>query len=486
MKSRLIITAVASVLATLSMTVRAEGQSESRVTSTSSSALNLTETFFPNTVTISSSEGAPYGDCDFWTEKAANCFNETNLGYGPTKVVRIYICLSGEVSISECSQQPEVTGPLSPAMLTDIESRVAAFAGSGIRLIPRFTYNFGPIGPGAMDAPSDVIAKHIDQLAPILIRHKDLIFALEAGFIGTWGEWHDSTNGNDTAAAQKIVLNRELAHFKGLFPILVRYPGDFIQYTDGLNLHPGLGLHDDFYASDSDDGATWNTCDPGAGYCLTNFTLQQFVTLASRVSVATMFAGEFGALYPTLQSCDALNGYSYKFHVQSISLNPFPATIGTFLQNEGCALSFYNKVGTRIVLQRVKLTGDATPGGKLCLEIMLVNDGYGRVIRERPLAVVLRQSGKDVATIPIPTAMLDLRTLESSPTQVPKTFHFEFTLPKTIATGTTTMTLLFPDPAPTLTNQPAYTLPLNSVDQQGMPVFEPMTGHNRIITFDIN
>jgi hypothetical protein len=486
MKNRVILTAATIVLAMFWGALGSFAQDESAPDWAANFALPLTETFSPNSVTISTSEGAPYGDCNFWTEKAVNCFNETNFGYGPTRVVRLYICLSGEVSTSECSQQPEVTSSLTSAMLRDIDSRIAAFAGSGIRLMPRFTYNFGPIGPGAMDAPIDVISKHIDQLAPILIRHKDLIFALEAGFIGTWGEWHDSTNGNDTAAAQKTVLDKELSHFKGLFPILVRYPGDLIQYTGSLSPVPGLGLHDDYYASNSVDGATWNVCDTGAGYCSTQYTAQEFMTFASRVATHTMFAGEFGALDPSLQACDALNQYSYKFHVQSISLTPFPPTIGTFLENEGCALSFYNKVGTRIVLKQAKISGDATPGGKLCAELTLVNDGYGRVIRERPVAVVLRQNGKDIATIPIPTAELDLRTLVSGETEVPKTFHFEFSLPKTIATGTITMLLLFRDPVPTLANQAAYALPLNSLDQHGKPVFESTTGYNRIATFEIN
>lgn len=486
MKSRFILTLAVIVLAALSLAIRSNAQDEPSADSTMAFALHLTKTFSPNAVTISTSEGSPYGFCDFWPERAKQCFNESNFGYGPTKVLQVYVCLSGEVSVADCSQQPEVTGPLSSPMLADIDTKLAAFAGSGIRLLLRFTYNFGPIGPGAMDAPIDVISTHIDQVAPILLRHKDLIFALEAGFIGTWGEWHDSTNGNDTAAAQKTVLDKELFYFKGLFPILVRDPGDLIQYTGSLRPHSDLGIHDDFYASNADDAGTWNNCNPRSGYCLTNFTSKQFMAYGARVSTKTMFAGEFGALYPTLQNCDALNKYSYEFHVQSITLHPFPASVGTFLQNEDCAQSFYNKVGTRIVLQQVKLTGDATPGGTLCVEITLVNDGYGRVIRERPVSVVLRQNGNDVAIISIPTEKLDLRSLESSLTEVRKTFHFEFTLPRTIAVGTTTMTLLFRDPAPTLTNQPEYALPLNSVDQNGEPVFEPTTGHNRIATFDIN
>src|SRR5580658_10134991 len=104
-------------------------------------------------------------------------------------------------------------------------------------------YNFGPIGAGAMDAPIDVISGHIDQLAPILLKNKDLVFSLEAGFIGTWGEWHDSTSGNDMAAAHKVVLDKELSYFRDAFPILVRYPGDLIQYGGSFTPVADLGLH---------------------------------------------------------------------------------------------------------------------------------------------------------------------------------------------------------------------------------------------------
>jgi hypothetical protein len=270
-----------------------------------------TEAFSPNAVTISTSEGGAYGFCNFWVNEPAQCLKGSNQGYGPTKVFHIPICLSGEVSVAECSQQPAVKGPLPAAMLNAISERIAAFAGTGARLVVRFTYNFGPIGPGAMDAPIGLITTHIDQLAPILLRHRDLIAALDAGFIGTWGEWHDSTNENDTAAAQKAVLDRELAHFKGVFPVLVRDPGDMIQYTGSLTPVPGLGVHDDAFASNPVDGGTLNPCNPGAGYCLSSkYTSDQLKAYAAEVSTTTLFAAEFGAIDPALQTCDALNRYT--------------------------------------------------------------------------------------------------------------------------------------------------------------------------------
>lgn len=450
-------------------------------------ALSLTRSFSPNAVTLSNSEGAPYGFCNFWEETTSECTDETNFGYGPTRTVYIPVCLSGEVTINACSEQPEPSGALPQQMLQDIASRIAAFSGTGARLIVRFTYNFGPIGPNAKDVPADLIVQHIDQLAPILIRNKDIVLALEAGFIGTWGEWHDSTNGNDTAAAQKLVLDRELKYFSGLFPILVRYPGDLIQYTGTTQPAPGLGLHDDFYASNTDDGSTWNPCNPGAGYCLSGFTSKQLQTYGSAVSAATMFAGEFGALDPTLQACDALDAYSHTYNVQSITLTPFPTSIGTELEDEGCALSFYNKVGVRIELHKLSVIGNPVSGDRLDLAVTLSNEGYGRVIRPHPARVIFFSNGSPVAELPIPLADLDLRQLQPAAEPAWQTFWIHLHLPANfLLDGPSSIALVFPDPAPSLKSSPAYALPLNSIeDKDSVSVFDPTTGYNVIATFDV-
>jgi Domain of unknown function (DUF4874) len=239
---------------------------------TSAPAISISNTFTPTAVTISTSEGAPYGDCDFWVQTAAQCNTETNFGYGPTRVMRLYICLTGEVKSSSCSTQPPATRSISTTMLRDIDARFAAFHGTGMRVMPRFIYNFGPIGPTAHDAPLRVILNHVDQLEPILLKHKDIVFALEAGFVGTWGEWHDSTNGNDTPTAQAKLLNKELGYFSGSFPVLVRYPGDIIEYANGLTPPAGIGVHDDYYASSAHDGGTWTTCNRRGGWCLPTYT----------------------------------------------------------------------------------------------------------------------------------------------------------------------------------------------------------------------
>jgi hypothetical protein len=459
---------------TCTSTIDGNQASAEATTVATAPALLLRQSYNSRANTIATSEGAPYGDTDFWL---SNDYMVSNFGYGPTKVQRLYICLSGMVSMSDCSAQASPTGPLSATMLAGIDSGIARFAGSGKRLIVRFVYNLGPIGSGARDVPAALIATHIDQLAPILLKHQDMIFALQAGFIGTWGEWHDSTSGNTTLAVRNQIIDRLLLHFRGHFPILLRYPGQMIEYLGTTVAPSDLGLHDDYFASDDTDGGTWagyNNPSVTSATVLRNFTAD--------VATTTMFVGEFGALYPQLQSCAQLDIYSQQFHPQSIALEVWPTTVGTTLQANGCVLQFFNKVGTRIEIQSALLLARSGTNAPLRVELALVNTGYGRVIRARPVTLVLSRGNSEVSRTTIPLAQLDLRELKAG--FGPQVFAFDLNVPVDIglaaAAGALTASLWIPDSAASLTPQPTYALPLNSVAGTSQDVFLPATGLNQL------
>jgi hypothetical protein len=64
--------------------------------------------------------------------------------------------------------------------------------------------------------------------------------------------------------------------------------------------------------------------------------------------------------------------------------------------------------------------------------------------------------------------------------------RFQAALPAAFAsTGSVLVALLIPDPAPSLTAQPAYALPLNSDDVDGRPAFDQETGYNIIAHFKV-
>ena len=61
------------------------------------------------------------------------------------------------------------------------------------------------------DAPKDGptkewILNHIEQLKPIIAANEDVIYVLQAGFIGAWGEWHSATH----IAADDLVTRAEI------------------------------------------------------------------------------------------------------------------------------------------------------------------------------------------------------------------------------------------------------------------------------------
>jgi len=123
----------------------------------------------------------------------------------------------------------------------------------------------------------------------------------------------------------------------------------------------------------------------------------------------------------------------------------------------------------------------------LYVAITLANTGYGRVIRPRPATLIFVSGGNVVAQIPIALANMDLRQLASSASPISQTFQVVVTLPGTFpSSGSVSAALLIPDPAPSLTSQPAYALPLNSLDQNSNPVFNSATGYNAIATFNAN
>lgn len=437
-------------------------------------ALQLWHTYRPRPLTLSTSEGAPYGDTDFWPEADTTT---TAFGYGPTMVQRVYICLSGMVKMADCSAQPPPSGPLSDAMLAGIDERIGRFAGTGKRLLVRFVYNLGPIGSSARDVPAALITTHIDQLAPILHKHQDLVFALQAGFIGTWGEWHSSTAGNKSAAARNRIVQHLVHQFRGRFPILMRYPGQMIEALGNAKADPDLGLHDDYFASDATDGGTW------ASYNNPSVSspelLKQF---AEEVANRSMFVGEFGQLDPARQSCAALDSYSRRFRPQSIALGVWPVEIGKALAANGCAQQFFNLVGTRIELQTARLAVAPGKPGTVQVELTLRNTGYGRVIRPRPASLVLAIGREEIARLPISLTQLDLRWLGAGTD--PQTFAFHLRLPAGLVSlgqrRPIDAHLLIPDPGPSLSTLAAYSLPLNSLDDNGKDIFDAHTGWNRL------
>lgn len=84
--------------------------------------------------------------------------------------------------------------------LNMIQRSFDAIRNGGAKAIVRFAYMDHAIvddndkPAGAMDATEELVLKHVAQLKPVLVKNEDVLFVLQAGFVGAWGEWYYTTN----------------------------------------------------------------------------------------------------------------------------------------------------------------------------------------------------------------------------------------------------------------------------------------------------
>ena len=65
--------------------------------------------------------------------------------------------------------------------------------------------------PGTHAYTPDTILGHIDQLESVVADNLDALYVLQAGFIGSWGEWHSSKmNIHTNASAVSRIVEAEL------------------------------------------------------------------------------------------------------------------------------------------------------------------------------------------------------------------------------------------------------------------------------------
>lgn len=73
--------------------------------------------------------------------------------------------------------------------LDDIETFFRKVRESGIKCLLRFAYE---LSPNLQGPTAETTLNHIAQLKPLLQKYADVIYVLQCGFVGKFGEWHNS------------------------------------------------------------------------------------------------------------------------------------------------------------------------------------------------------------------------------------------------------------------------------------------------------
>jgi len=365
--------------------------------------------------------------------------------------------------------------PVPDAVLTDIGAGLDAVRAAGLKVIPRVAYNFG----FADDAPKAQILEHIAQLQPIFEDYQDVIFTLQAGFIGAWGEWHASTHGLDNPTDREDILEALFAALPASRTVQVRTPNYKLDIYGEMPLSAAeaysgtsrarLGHHNDCFLANASDAGTYT---PGS----TGWTVDQWKSwLADDTRYAPM-GGETCQVSISENRTDCPTALAELEQLHFTYLNPsfYEPTLDRW-RTEGCFDEVTRRLGYRFTLQEADVPAAVRPGGQFVLRFVLHNDGWASLTNARPLFVVLEG---DSDRFEVRLADVDPRDWAAGQ-DAEVTVRLE--LPATMPAGSYRLALWLPDDATALRARPEY-----SVRFANDATWNVAAGTNELATVDVN
>jgi hypothetical protein len=270
---------------------------------------------------------------------------------------------------------------ISASELTLIQNDLNTIRQAGLKAVLRFAYT-----ETGTDAPLAIVQQHLDQLKTIFETNKDVIAFVQAGFIGAYGEWHDSSNGLATTDNERTVLNKLLSVLPPEIMVQVRTPGqkqDIFSSTSPVTAdiaytaeaRARVGHHNDCFLTGGDEYGTY-----------TNVTVQkQYISNeANFVPVGGETCPPSGSYSPTcVESAAQMKLLKWTY----LNLDYYPATINGW-RSSGCFDEFQRSLGHRLTLIKSDIPDEAT--GTVAVKIEMTNRGYAPLYNKKNVSLALK------------------------------------------------------------------------------------------------
>ena len=375
-----------------------------------------------------------------------------------------------------------VNSNISEEYLQTVRKYFASLRSGGAKCVLRFCYSNGNSDKDKpWDATPAQTLTHVAQLKPILQEYYDVILVVQAGFIGSWGEWYYTDNyGNDADPKRKALVDALLDAVPADRQIELRTPAFKMElygfsYKDTLtkstahqaNPKGRLGGHNDCYLAGANDQGTYRGSNDR--------------TYWGTESRYTIMGGETCGLSAYCH-CDpqadnekahgvladmAINHFTY------LNQNYHPSVIARW-RSEGCFDELQKRLGYRYVLEKGQFSQDAKAGGSFRVVLNLRNDGFAAAQNPRNAELVLTDKGGKV---------LKTWKVNSDPRfwmpDEKVTIDQTVTLPDGVS-GEVTLSLNLPDPCETLRSNPLFSIQLANEN-----VWDENTGYNKLYKFTL-
>ncbi len=375
-----------------------------------------------------------------------------------------------------------VDTPISAEYLSNLQTDFDLLREVGMKCIIRFAYTDtfinGFSNPPYNDATPSRTLQHIAQLKPILQSNSDVIAVMNAGFIGTWGEWHFTdhytTSGNLENPNDKDWDNRrELieALLDALPPdrmVQIRFPIAKYRVTESetpLNesdayngsFKSRIGHHNDCFLSSSTDFGTYKIDIAAEKSFLASDT--KYLAVGGEVCATS-----------SRTNCTISLEEIERFHWDYMN-SDYNTDVHNQWKEEGCYEEIRKRLGYRFRLISSKIQNEVQPENTFGIEIKLTNDGFAAPFNPRNVEIILRHKTNGAA--------YKVKVANANPQQWYtgdiQTINFEAGIPSTIVHGNYEVFVNLLDPRTSLQNHPNYAIRLANEN-----TWESTTGYNHL------
>lgn len=370
-----------------------------------------------------------------------------------------------------------VNTSISEEYLQTIRTYFQSMRDGGAKCILRFCYSNGMNeSDKPWDADPALTLTHVAQVKPLIQEFADIIYVVQAGFIGSWGEWYYTDNYTDNAT-RKTLLEALLDAVPDSRQIELRTPA-FKMNLYGYSLADTLtratahttdvkarlaGHNDCFLASANDQGTYRGNNDRKYWAAESAYTIMGGETCATS---AYCHCEKEGANPGTVAEMA-------KYHYSYLNQGYHQGVLSRW-KSEGCFEQLQKRLGYRYVLDKGQFTDSPAAGAAFRIVLTLHNEGFAPVQNPRDAEFVLTdKGGKVLGTYPLnsdPRYWMPDETVTVDQT---------LTLPSGIS-GEVTLWLNLPDPCENLRNNPLYSIRLANKD-----VWDEETGYNKLHTLTL-
>lgn len=370
---------------------------------------------------------------------------------------------------------------LSDKLLQGFDEDMQILREHGFKCVLRFAYDWKTKN----DAELKWAKRHIEQLKPYWKKNADVIYVIEAGFVGRWGEWYYSSHYDDKTqeltAGRKEVLKALLAAVPDDRFLLVRYPLIKLSYLGDENPltaeqaftntpRAKLGHHNDAFLNAWGNDGTYgrNGDGPDDDPVLRQYIAQEtlYVPNGGETNVEDNkdTPGLPDKVYDQAEEEMSLYHWSFCGAVYSEAVTSKWRSSGIFDE-------LNRKMGYRYELVSADLPASAEQGGNRAIQLVIKNVGYAPIYNERPVYIVLKNA---TGTYPIRLAADPRRWL---PNGVQTTISETIVIPQDVPAGTYNLFLHMPDAYESIAGDPRYAVRFANIG-----TWDESTGMNSLLS----